>query len=214
VIGRITKTGERYEVDKTYIPPCTTMLSHPDLKKYYESFGKYLNDIEVASKLIIEKILKKENTISIAQNTQLLCEYILNYIASIFFRYRNMGRNYSPIEIIDIFASFAHTCHVSLNFIPQDKQEEMLQYFHAWNSETPPGEFREMLMNMLESTYDHNNIRYIMEKTESFLSRFSSLWRTLSSLDYVGQQKENIVVAEKTQKIDSGPRKTGWTIID
>jgi len=213
IIGRIVKSGDRYEVDRNYIPPCTTMQSHPDLKKYYERFGKYLNDIEIASQRIIQKILERENSIEIASNTQAICEHILLYIAPVYFRYRNMGRNYNPIEIVDVFSSFAHACFVSLNLISKKKREEMLQYYYEW-SDVTPGNFTELLSEMLEITYDHQNIRVIMDRIDSFLSVFSSLWIKLSTLEYIGQHKENIVVAEKIQKVDTQSRKPGWTIID
>lgn len=213
IIGRIMKTGDRYNVDKSYIPPCMTMQSHPDLKKYYERFGKYLNDIEVSSQRIIQKIVERENSIDIAKNTQLICEHILTFIASTYFRYRNMGRNMEPVEIVDIFSSFAHVCYVSLNFISKQKREEMLQYYYEW-SDVTPGNFVEILTGMLEVTYDHQNIRVIMEKIDSCLTVFSSLWMKLSTLEYIGQHRENIVVAEKIQKTESQVRKSGWTIID
>lgn len=213
IIGRIVKNSNRYEVDKTYIPPCTSMSSHPDLKTFYENFGKFLNDIEVSSHKIIQKILERENSISIAQNTQLLCEHVLNYVVTIYFKYKNMGRYFSPVEIADIFASFAHICFVALNFIPKKKREEMLQYFYEW-SDVTPGNFVDMLTGMIESTYDHNDIRATMVRINTFLSMFSSLWLKLSSLEYIGQHRENVVVAVHNQKTEAVTRKSGWTILD
>lgn len=213
IIGRVTKTGDRFEVDRSYIPPCTSMSSHPDLKKYYERFGKYLNDIEVSSQRIIQKIHERENISDIAKNINLVCEHILTNISTIYFNYKNKGRHYSPIEALNIFSSLAHITFVSINFIHKKKREEMLQYFYEW-SDVTPGNFTEMLTNMLELTYDHHNIRTMMSYTEEFLSMFSSLWIKLSTLEYIGQHKENIVVAEKIQKIDLGPRKSEWTILD
>ena len=35
LIGRLRKNGNRCEVDGNFIPPCTSMSSHPDLKGYY-----------------------------------------------------------------------------------------------------------------------------------------------------------------------------------
>jgi hypothetical protein len=213
IIGRVRKEGDRYEVDTTYIPPCTSMLSHPDLKKYYETFGKYLNDIEVASHKIIQKILERDNSMSVAKNTQFLCEHILNYIVTIYFKYKNMGRNFSPVEIIEMFSSFAHVCNVALNYIPKRKREEMLQYFYEW-SDVTPGHFVDLITAMFEAVYDHNNIRFIMEQTDRFLSTFSNLWVILSSLEYIGQHKENVVVAVQDYKVDEVVHKQVWTILD
>ncbi|MCD8193718.1 MAG: type VI secretion system baseplate subunit TssK [Tannerellaceae bacterium] len=213
VIGRVKKIGGRYEVDHNYIPPCISMSSHPELKSYYEQFGKYLNEIEVASLKIIQKIQERENMIEIAQNTRLICEQLLNHIAVVYFHYRNMGRNYAPIEIANTFSSLAHICYVSLNYISKKKREEMLQYYYEW-SDVTPGSFMELISAMTELRYDHLNIRVIMEQIGYFLEVFSALWIKLSSLEYIGQHKENIVVAEKIQVVDQGPRKSGWTIID
>ena len=89
----------------------------------------------------------------------------------------------------------------------------MLQYFYEW-SDMSPGNFTEMLSNMIEISYDHHNIRMVMEQIELFLSEFSQLWIKLSELEYVGQHKENIIVAEKVRKVERGPSKATWTILD
>lgn len=212
VVGRIIKQGSHYSVDSNYIPPCITMSSHPDLKKYYELFGKYLNNIEVASQRIIQKILDKENNSDIANSIKLLCEKILIYIAEIHFNYKNKGRFYQPIEIVNVFSSFAHICFVTINFIPRTKKEELLKYFYEW-ADIKPGVFLELLSDLLESTYNHQDIRDIMSRIEYSLSIFTALWNKLSTLEYIGQHKENIVVAEKVQKTETDKR-SEWTILD
>lgn len=213
IIGRITRIGDRYEVDKSYIPPCTSMSSHPDLVSYYEQFGKYLNDIETSSHKMLQKINERENNSSIALNIKSVCEDLLRYISTIFFEYRNKGRFYAPIDAIAIFSSLAHTCFVSIDFIPKKKREEMLQYFYEW-SDITPGNFIDLLSVVLEMTYNHHNIRGMMMHVEKFLSAFSFLWIKLCSLEYIGQHKENIVVAEKTQRVENTGRKSEWTILD
>ncbi|MDR2914090.1 MAG: type VI secretion system baseplate subunit TssK [Tannerella sp.] len=214
IIGRVTKIADRYEVDHSYIPPCTSMSSHPDLKGYYERFGKYFNEIEISSHKIIQKIHEQaDKSSAIANNIKLVCEHLLTYIATVYFRFRNTGRNYVPIEMIDTFSALAHTTFISINFINKKQKEEMLQYFYEW-SDVTPGNFVEILTDMLEVTYNHYDIRKMMDKTEYFLLEFSKLWIKLSTLEYIGQHKENIVVAEKTQKIDVATRRSEWTIID
>jgi hypothetical protein len=212
IIGRIAGNGNRFVVDADYIPPCVSMMSHPDLKRYYEVFGKYMNDIEVASHRIVAKTVERRDSSSPARNTQLLCERILDYIALVYFRYRNMGRSFAPIEIADLFASLAHVCHVALNCIPAKEKEETLQYYHEW-SEVTPGAFVELITGMLEATYDHNDIRCIMKKTDTFMSVFSSLWQKLASLEYIGQRRENIVISIHENK-PSVEQITGWVVIN
>ncbi len=212
IIGRIKKNGDRYVVDHTYIPPCTSMLSHIDLKNYYNDFTKYLSEIEISSYSIIRKILERDKSLDVAIRTQFLCEHILNYLSTIFFKYNNMGRNLSPIEIMEMISAFAHRCFVALNFIPKTKRDEMLQYYYTW-SDVTPGDFIDMLTKMIEAKYDHNDIRLVMVQMNAFLSQFAKLWTKLSELEYIGFRKDNVVVAIQ-EKQDIPIRKSGWTILD
>jgi len=212
IIGRVVKTGSRYEVDSNFIPPCTSMCSHPDLKKYYEDFGKCLKEIETSSIKIIQKIYDRENISSIAKNINGLCETLLNYITTIYFDYKNNGRFYAPDETVNVFSSLAHVCFSGIQYMSRKEKEEMLRYFYEW-SDVTPGNFTELLTNALDIVYDHHNIRLMMELIQQFLDVFASLWIRLSSLEYIGQHKENIVVAEKVQK-QTVTTKTGWTILD
>lgn len=212
LIGRVVKNGDRFDVDKSFIPPCTSMISTDDLSDYYETFGKQLSEIEMSAYKIIQKINDRTNNSSIANNVKLVSEDLMKYIAQIYFSYRNKGRFMAPIEVIDIFSSLAHIILISINFIPKKEREEMLQYFYEW-SEVTPGNFTDLLSAMSEITYDHNKIRKMMNLTDHFLNMFAQLWIKLSTLEYIGQHKENIVVAEKKQIIET-TQKSEWTILD
>lgn len=214
IIGRVAKIGDRYEVDRSYIPPCTSMSSHPHLVKYYERFGSYLKDIEAASRKIIQKIHEQENESStIANNIKSVCERLLPYIFSVYFDFRNNGHNYIPLKTMDVFSSLAHTAFVSISFITGRQKEEMLRYFYEWSDITPDS-FMEMFTDMIEVTYNHYDICKMMDRTAHFLSEFSKLWIKLSTLEYIGQHKKNIVVAQKTQKTADTGRDSDWIIID
>lgn len=213
VIGRIRQNGNRYEVDTQYIPPCVNMSSHPDLLDYYERFGSYLNDIERASKIIISKTREGTRNSPLATHIGNVCEDLMRYIASIYFAYRNTGRTAAPVEIVGYFSTLAHTCFISLNFISRTQREELLKYFYEW-SDVTPGSFEELLANSLNVIYEHGNIRTIMLQIESFLRVMGELWLKLSSLEYIGQHKENIVISERTNQTDAPKVKSGWTILD
>ncbi len=214
VIGRIRQsTTGRYEVDTNYIPPCVSVNSHSDLLRYYEHFGIYLNDIERASKIIISKVRNREKNYPIAENICKICEDMMRYIASIYFPYRNIGRELSPVELVNYFSTLAHTTYISINFIGKHEKEEMLKYFYEW-SDVTPGSFEELLSDTLSLIYDHNSIRGMMLRIESFLRLMSELWLKLSSLEYIGQHKDNIIVSERRQQVESPKNKGGWTILD
>lgn len=214
VIGRIRQSsGGRYEVDTNYIPPCVSVNSHSDLLGYYERFGIYLNDIERASKIIISKVLNRDKNYPIAENICKVCKDMMRYIASIYFPYRNTGRELSPVELVNYFSTLAHTAYVSMSFIGKQEKEEMLKYFYEW-SDVTPGSFDELLSDTLSLIYDHNSIRGVMLQVESFLRLMSELWLKLSSLEYIGQHKDNIIVSERRQQVESPKSKGGWTILD
>lgn len=115
-IGRIRKSADRYEVDGNYIPPCTSMASHPDLLDYYNHLGQQLSSIEKSSRAIISKVLNRQNESVLAENIRYVCEDMLRYISSIYFDFRNKGRYLPPIDIVKYFSTLAHVCFVSLNF--------------------------------------------------------------------------------------------------
>lgn len=61
-----------------------------------------------------------------------------------------------------------------------------------------------------KSGYSHICMMLIIE---GFLSNFSELWMMLSSLEYIGKHKENIVVGERIQRHESATR-SDWNLLD
>lgn len=175
ILGRIIKEDNNYSMNSNYIPPSVMMSSHPDLEKYYELFGKYLNEIEISSQSIIQEIQDKDSDSDLTNNMIFLCEKILIYIAEIRFNYTNRGRFYQPIEIANVFSAFARVCFVFIDSISSEKKEDLLNYFHEWGG-IQPKMFLELLSNLEECQYDHQDIRSSMVRIESSLALFSELW--------------------------------------
>lgn len=211
-IGRIRKSADRYEVDGNYIPPCTSMSSHPDLMQYYNQFAQQLSSIEKSAKAIIAKVHGRQSTTSLADNIQNMCNEVLRYIALIYFDFRNKGKYMPPVDVASYFSTLAHICYVSLSFMKSDEKEELLKYFYEWNDITP-GAFEEILANSLELIYQHDSIRTTMYQIESFLTILTELWSKLSRLDYIGQHKESIIVSERSSQFEN-TQTSSWSIID
>lgn len=211
IIGRVRKDSDRFMVDAEFIPPCTTMNSHPELQAYCTTFGNMFRSLENYSKFIIGKIHNRDNSSELAGNMTLLCREVLRNIASFQFNYTNKGAYYAPIDVLSHVSGLAHIIYVSFSFMSGPQKEEVLKYFYEW-SDVTPGSFEELLANTLEILYDHTDIRTSMIQANSFMYTLTELWQRLSTLEYIGQHKDNIVVSERNM----GGASTGktWTVID
>lgn len=212
IIGQLIRLRGRFTVNDAYIPPCTAVVSHRSLIRYYESFGARLNDIQVNSFKILEKISTREHPNALAKNVKLLCEKLLDYISTIFFPYRNMGHQQPPIHLVSCFSSLAHVFFTNLHLNGGKEKEELLKYFYEWKDVTP-GNFEELLTRTIDIVYDHYNIQPSMEQVRSFLDVLSALWSKLASLEFIGQRRENIVVAEQQTVRQAQSRQT-WTLLE
>lgn len=212
VIGQLIKQYGRFSVNEQYIPPCTAITSHPALIQYYERFSSLLNDIQVNSFRIIDKITSRDVIQSLAKNVRLLCEQLLQFIAQLFYVYRNMIHQQPPVVMIGQFSNLAHVFYTTLHFSGGKEKEELLKYFYEWKDVTP-GNFEELLRKTIDLVYDHHQIHQSLEQINHFLQVLAALWSKLSSLEFIGQRRENIVVAEQ-QVIQQTQAKKTWTLLD
>lgn len=212
IIGRIRKETDRLMVDADFIPPCITINSHPELQKYYVNFGNMFRALESYSKFIIAKIHARDNGSGLASNISLVCREMMRQIAARQFDYTNKGSHYAPIDVLSCVSGLAHIVYTSFSFLSGPQKEEVLKYFYEW-SDVTPGSFEELLANTLEMLYDHTDIRASMIQANTFMYTITELWQRLSTLEYIGQHKDNIVVSERTMGSNTSQTKT-WTIMD
>ncbi|MDY0907293.1 hypothetical protein [Pedobacter sp. CFBP9032] len=211
-IGQVYHENGRLTINKNYIPPSSTITSHPALIRYYETFNSLLNDLQLASFKIIDKTSGRDNITPLGKNIRLISEKIVDFVAGIFYEYRNVAYRESPTVLVGYFSSLAHIFFTAVKLIDPKEREELLKYFYEWKDVTP-GNFEELLAKTIELVYDHKQINLSMVTVNDFLSVLVALWNKLSGLEYIGQRKENIVVAEQQVVQQVQARKT-WTLLD
>jgi hypothetical protein len=211
-VGKFTRSAAGLQLITDYIPPSATILSHADLIKYYELFSNQLNELQLLSFRIIDKITSKDTISPIGKNVKMLCDKMLDFIARIYFRYRNEAHQQPPIVLVGYFSEMAHIFFSSVKSIAGNEREELLKYFYEWKDVTP-GNFEELLARLIEVVYNHHDIRSSMIVVDEFLRVITALWNKLSTLEYIGQRKENIVVAEQ-QVVQAVQSKRTWTLLD
>ena len=211
LIGKVVFQEGRYVVDSRYIPPCSSVASHPQLIGHYKHFGWGLNEIQVSSFKIIRKIHDQNHPSELARNVQMLCNRLLDYLGTVFFQYRNLDHQNPPVFLVRYFADLTSIFYTALSCLPTRQKEELLHYFYEWTDVTP-GQFEELLLNLLEHDYNHLQIDESMQLIERFLDVFTKLWAKLSTLEYIGQRKDTILVREEAPTTLANRR--GWNILD
>lgn len=211
-IGQLMLSNGKIAVNNNYIPPSAAIISHPALTHYYEQFSILINELQLSSFTIIDKTMGKESITVLGKNIRLISEKMLDYLARLFFSYRNFGYQRSPVYLAQCFSELAHVFFTGIRHIEAKEREEMLKYFYEWRDVTP-GNFEELLGRTIELIYDHQNIYASISLVEEFLKVITALWKKLATLEYIGQRRENIVVAEQ-QIVQQVQAKRTWTLLD
>lgn len=211
-IGQVYHENSRLTINRDYIPPSSTITSHPALIRYYESLSALINELQLSSFRIIDKTGGRDDITTLGKNIRLICVKIVDFIATIFYQYRNIAHRESPTVLVGYFSSLAHIFFTAIKLIDPKEREELLKYFYEWKDVTP-GNFEELLAKTIEVVYDHKRINESMLIVKDFLTVLVALWNKLGDLEYIGQRKENIVVAEQ-QVIQQVQAKKTWTLLD
>lgn len=213
IIGKIKNKTNTFYFLENYIPPCTSVDSHPALIEFYETMGDALDQSHNLSIKIIQKIYNKNKPSSIAKNYKEVCEKILDFTTGIFFQYRNTIPQAAPVYLIDIASSLANKIHTSLYCISTEEREELLKYIFEW-CEITPNAFEEELLKAVEIKYSHYDIAEPLETLAHFLKTVTVIWNKMNNLEYIGQRKENIVVKKEDVKQQVEQPKKRWSILD
>lgn len=212
IIGKVNVNGNLAEADRNFIPPCTNIYSHPKLLSYYRSFAKSMGNLQQYALVINQKVVKTTQNSSLAINVKILCNTILNHIASVYFNFRNIVPQQPPIYMIEAFSSLALKVYYSTELLLPGELEEMLNYSFEW-SEVAPHTLLNQLAFVSEINYDHNDCGDHLIQIQQLLNSLETIFNKLSSLDYIGQRKENIIINDT----DITPKtnvKKGWSLLD
>ncbi len=216
LIGRVVYREGSYQVDEDFIPPCTTMESHPRLAAYYKAFGLGLDQLQINSFGIVRKVHEKPNPSAIAYNIQRLCTRILDFMTHMLFDFRNLNAQLPPVRTVGHFSGLASQVYTFLYCLPAREKEELLHYFYEWN-DLSPSKFEELLLRLVALDYQHHHLGAAMQQVAAFVRVLENLWAKLSSLEYIGQRKDNSIVVREEPAVAPGPAgrtARGWSMLD
>lgn len=212
VIGKVDFKGNITQVNSNFIPPCTSVQSHPALIDYYNGYAKTIGNLQQYAFKIIQKSAHKNQNTALAINVRSLCSVMVETFGDMYFQFRNIIPYQAPIFLIDSFAKLALRLYNATQVIVPAELEEMLNYSLEW-SEIAPHTLLNQLSTVSETNYDHHNTGEPLLHIQQMLKSLDVIFSKLSELDYIGQKKENIIVTE--QEVSSNTNtKRGWSVLD
>ncbi|WP_410879205.1 hypothetical protein [Myroides sp. DW712] len=212
IVCKIMVHGDIIQLEETYIPPCTSVLSHPVLLHHYNRMGHCMPLLEKYAVKILQKESNTKQNTRLMRSVKLLCQVLVQDIGSGYFYFRNIVPHQAPLYFIGCFSQIAtHLYQVTQTLLPADL-EEVLNYISEW-SEIPPHAFLNQLTTVAEITYQHWDCATPLGEIQTLMSTLELIFLKLNELDYIGQRKENIIVNEfEVTPIPKTNR--GWSVLD
>ena len=195
-IGKLEIRGEKPAVHDDYIPPCTSIKSHPQLISFFNLTEKFFSQQELDLLSIIKKIKGKGQDSNLAQSVLALAQNLLSYISNNLSRLHWQVADQPPIFLFEYIATSARVIRNTIDSNTAENKEEMLNYFTNW-SELKQGDFEKLLVFCINFEYKHFEILESIEQFTEFITIMEMLFTKLESLAYIGKKKEtNIFVKE------------------
>ena len=188
-LGKIIIDDQKALLDESYIPPCSTVSSHPDLLEIHASLEQFFSKMESYALIIIQKIQQKKQANEMAVIVQKLCEQVLFFTGTEVAELKSMGLVQAPVYIVSKLCSLARVFKNTLDCYLGSGKEELVNYLIEWCSFTK-GELESAILSASNHQYDHLDINSSVEKVSVFTIIISNLFHQLARLEYIGKRKE------------------------
>ncbi|MDF9798781.1 hypothetical protein OKW21_004044 [Catalinimonas alkaloidigena] len=204
-IGKFRVVGGEVQVED-YIPPCTSMSSHPTLVEFYREFETLLND----TRQHLTQFIKKNRALddrTVNQNVLALSESMLMTMAIFQDEFQLEIPNKSPIYLFKFFLRHIRLVSTELNCMPED---DRLNVYNTFNRSFAAGTFENMINNILNLKYSHRQIYQVIAKLHQEISTFNEI---LSKLPYSSAPAyERPREEPEPQPEQAAPKKMGSTV--
>lgn len=197
-IGKVVTNGNDVRVDNDYIPPCFSTDAYDDLKTLHAELDHFLATLEIRCSQIVQKIYKKNQQNEISELVQFLCDRMMIFLSNAITQMRWITLYESPAELFLNIVSLARLMKNTIDLRIGSGKEEMMNYLSEW-SELKQGEMESMLTGLANIKYDNNDINTNIPKIIRFVKVVSTLFETLSKLEFIGKKKDSGIFVKEEQ---------------
>lgn len=212
IVGKVNIQGDHMQMEETYIPPCTSVRSHPVLLNHYQRAAQVLSLLQRYAMKILQKERNIKQNTKLMRSVKLLGQALIQDIGTMYFYFRNEIPHRAPLYFVGCFSQLAMHLYQVTQTLPSAEVEELLNYISEW-SEIPPHAFLNHLTTVAEITYQHTDCATALNDIQQLITSLELIFFKLNELDYIGQRKENIIVNEfEVTPIAKDHR--GWSVLD
>ena len=209
-VGKLSIDDQRVILEEDYIPPCSSVSSHPELQEILAGLEQFYSKMELYSLQIIQKILQKKQSNEMAVIVQKLCENISFFTSFQLAELKSVGMVQPPVYLVGKVAILARQMKNTLDCYLGSGKEELIHYFTEWCN-ISQGELEGAMVSLSGHQYNHLDINNSIDLVAQFTKIISRLFYQLARLEYIGKRKEaGIFVKEevvKQKSSDAAPQK-------
>ena len=202
-VGKISVNGNDIRIEDDYLPPCISLIAHPDLISLHGELDRYFADIELFCSQIVQKIYVKKQQNEISELVMFLCDRVMLYLGQAISTMRWKMIYEPPVELFMSIATLARIMKNTIDLRIGSGKDELMNYLSEW-CELKQGELETMLSRMANAGFDNNDINRNIQQVVVFVKITSRLFETLSKLEFIGKKKESGVFVKEEAPQQAG----------
>lgn len=188
VIGKLGYSNSELRVMHDFIPACRSVRSHKGLREWHGKWISCLNDIELYSFRILQKIKTKSQKNTLSDSVQMLVERLVSVLTMVNIGFQRLILFEPPINMVVTMIQVAQSIRVAMECLTDREKEELLGYLGEWADDSP-GSIEKQLLSVIQVTYDHNEALPCLRTIDGFYNMWTTLFLKLSQLEFIGKRK-------------------------
>lgn len=193
-VGKVRIEGNGWVLDKQYIPPCTKVVAHSELRKFHSLQAANLENVIEKAIQVIKNIQNPtaNQDLRLAQSASGMANCLLSLLASTYDHYNIQIPQQSPVYMVLFFKQLARSLTYYLKTLPDAEREGLFNYFRK-HTARDYSYYATAIEDVLKVVYTHNDMRPAVLSIENFMMMLLTTFDKLAELSFIKSTSEGPV---------------------
>jgi hypothetical protein len=182
--AKVSVINNRVDIDESYIPPCASINSHPELVRFYNAVNQNVISLEKNVIELIAEVNLKTTSNALINIVMHIADSLQHYLNSKVTEYKWFTASRPPVFLIANIVSIARTVKNAFDTRIPEEREKLLNYLSE-HFDINPAKFRQLLDTTIGIEYQHNQINQSLNKAGEFINVFSLLINELKKMEFI-----------------------------